>query len=105
MDNQQKALNLLGLATRARKLVSGTGIVLDTIRSKDASLVVLAKDASENTKKQFLNKCDYYHTPLIIDFSQAELSSAIGRERTVCAFTDDGFARTFKNCMSEKKGD
>lgn len=105
MDNQQKALNLLGLATRARQLVSGTGIVLETLRKNRAALVVLAADASENTKKQFLNKCEYYDTPLIIDFSQTEISSAIGKERTVCAFTDNGFARSFKNCVSKKKGD
>lgn len=105
MNNRKKALNLLGLAMRAGKLISGTNQVLESIRDQESSLVIVAEDASENTKKQFLNKCDYYQSPLVIIFYQAEISSALGRERTVCAFTDDGFAKSFKNCLTDKKGD
>lgn len=105
MNNRKKALNLLGLAMRAGKLTSGTNRVLESIRKQESSLVIVAEDASENTKKQFLNKCDYYQSPLVIIFCGAEISSALGRERTVCAFTDDGFAKSFKNCLTDKKGD
>ncbi len=99
MDNKTKALNLLGLAQRARKLQSGSPTVLTNIRSKQAKLVVIAEDASQNTKKQFLDKCDYYGIPSYITFSKAEISKAIGKERTVCAFTDNGFAQSFKKLL------
>jgi Ribosomal protein HS6-type (S12/L30/L7a) len=53
MNNKQKALNLLGLAIRARQLESGSPTVLDAIRKQRAQLVIIAEDASPNTKKQF----------------------------------------------------
>lgn len=99
MNNKTKALNLLGLALRARKLESGSPTVLTNIRNKNAKLVVIAEDASPNTKKQFLDKCDYYEIPSYIVFSKAEISKAIGKERTVCAFTDNGFAQSFKKLL------
>src|SRR5699024_4745620 len=98
MNNKLKALNLLGLAVRARKLESGSPTVLDAIRKQRAQLVIIAEDASPNTKKQFLDKCDFYEIPSYVLFSKDEISQAIGKERTVCAFTDNGFAQSFKNC-------
>ena len=99
MNNKTKALNLLGLAQRARKLESGSPTVLTNIRSKKAKLVLIAEDASENTKKQFLDKSEYYGIPSYITFSKEEISQAIGKERTVCAFTDNGFAQSFRKLL------
>src|SRR5699024_624011 len=99
MDNKAKSLNLLALALRARRLVSGTPTVLANIRNQKAQLVIIADDASANTKKQFLDKCDYYKIPSYIIFSKDEISQAIGKERTVCAFTDNGFAQSFKKLL------
>ena len=99
MNNKQKALNLLGLALRARKLESGSPTVLDAIRKQRARLVIVAKDASPNTKKQFLDKCDFYEIPSYVLFSKDEITQAIAKERTVCAFTDNGFAQSFKKLL------
>jgi len=99
MNDKQKALNLLGLSLRARKLESGSQTVMSSIRSKNAKLVIIANDASENTQKQFLDKCDYYKIPSYTLFSKEEISSALGKERTVCAFTDNGFAQSFKKLL------
>lgn len=46
-----RALSQLGLAMRAGKVVTGDEIVLKAIRSSEAKLVILAGDASDNTKK------------------------------------------------------
>ena len=99
MNNKQKALNLLGLGNRARQLESGSPTVLDAVRKNRAKLVIIAEDASPNTKKQFLDKCEYYKIPSYIIFSKAEISHAIGKERAVCAFTDNGFAQSFKKLL------
>ena len=99
MNNKEKALNLLGLALRARSLESGSPTVMGAIRSKNAKLVIIAEDASSNTKKQFLNKCDFYEIPSYVIFSKDEISQALGKERTVCAFTDNGFAQSFKKLL------
>ncbi|MFC6465499.1 L7Ae/L30e/S12e/Gadd45 family ribosomal protein [Marinilactibacillus sp. GCM10026970] len=96
MDNVQKSLNLLGLAQRSGNLISGEAIVLNAVRSRQAKIVILASDASENTKKQFLNKCEHYSIPVREDFDRNAISSAIGKIRTVAAITDGGFARSLQ---------
>ena len=99
MNNKERALNLLGLAQRAGKLISGEALVLQSVRSNKAKLVCLASDASDNTSKQFLNKCEYYDVPLVTAFSREELSHALGKDRTVCALMDDGFMHSLQKLL------
>lgn len=47
----QRTKNLLGLAARARKIVSGDELIT-AISKKKVSLVLVASDASDNTKKK-----------------------------------------------------
>lgn len=49
-------LQLLGLAARARKTISGEELVVKEIRSGKAKLVFLASDASANTSKKIQDK-------------------------------------------------
>lgn len=85
-------MNLLGLAQRSGNLISGEALVLNAVRSREAKVIILASDASENTTKQFLNKCEHYRIPVLNDFDRDEISNAIGKMRTVVAITDGGFA-------------
>lgn len=88
-----KLFNQLGLATRAGKLVTGDELVLKTIRSSEAKLVIVAGDASSNTRKKFRDKCATYKVPLMIGFDRERLGTSVGRpERVVLALTDQGFA-------------
>lgn len=87
------ALSRLGLAMRAGRVISGEEAVLEAIRSGEAKLVVLASDASENTKKKFRDKCSHYNVMLMTGGTRFELGAAIGKtERVVLAVTDEGFA-------------
>jgi ribosomal protein L7Ae-like RNA K-turn-binding protein len=89
--NQWKSL--LGLANRARKIVSGEELVLKEVRSKRAKLVLLSEDASANTTKKVTDKTSYYKVPLRKVINREELGNAIGREaRVVVAVLDEGFA-------------
>lgn len=54
---------LLGLANRARKVVSGEDLVIKEIRNARAKLVLLTEDASANTAKKVSDKCNYYKVP------------------------------------------
>lgn len=93
MTASNKALSRLGLAMRAGKLASGEEIVLKAIRSGEAKLVLLARDASDNTGKKFADKCKSYGVPLLVGFTRYELGAAVGKpERVVFAVTDRGFA-------------
>lgn len=91
--NHQKALNLLGLAMRAGKIVSGEELTLKAIRTNNISIVVVASNASENTRKKFKDKCNYYHIRYTELFTQEEISQSIGKYRMVCGVNDEGFAR------------
>ena len=54
---QNKVLRLLGLATRAGKIAFGTESVIDTIKKNKTSLVIVAKDAADRTKRKYTKNC------------------------------------------------
>lgn len=62
--NKEKILQFLGLATRARKLVTGEELVISEVRRGNAKLVIVAEDASENTRKKLHDKCNSYNVPV-----------------------------------------
>ena len=49
---KQRALNLLGMATAARKLISGEEQVIQSIQRQKGNLVICTKDCSANTVKK-----------------------------------------------------
>lgn len=86
-------LSLLGLAARARKLITGEELVIKEVRRHAVRFVIVAEDASEGTKKKIVNKCNYYKVPIRIVGSRYELGEAIGKgERVVIGVIDHGFA-------------
>ncbi|WP_430612282.1 YlxQ-related RNA-binding protein [Enterococcus sp. DIV0876] len=91
--NRTKALNMLGLAMRAGKLVTGEEMTLKEIRNEKAALIILASDAGKNTQKKIKDKSSYYEIPLLDAFSTEEISAAIGKPRMVIGILDQGFAR------------
>ncbi|MBL4952684.1 YlxQ family RNA-binding protein [Neobacillus sp. OS1-32] len=91
---QNQWLSLLGLANRARKIISGEELSINEIRSGKAKLVLLSSDASQNTTKKITDKCNSYNVPLKIVENRYLLGQAIGKEaRVVVAVLDDGFAK------------
>ncbi|CAI6027974.1 hypothetical protein COHCIP112018_00585 [Cohnella sp. JJ-181] len=93
MTTNDKTLSRLGLAMRAGKLVSGDETVLKSIRGGEAKLVVIARDASDNTRKKVADKCASYGVELLTGYSRYDLGSAVGKpERVLFAVTDQGFA-------------
>ena len=90
-----KILNLLGLATRARKIVLGEDFVLRAM-SKQNKVVFLANDAGENIRKKINNKAESFNCLVIDMYSSDQLSNAIGKQnRKVILVDDKGFNKTF----------
>ncbi|WP_335870756.1 YlxQ family RNA-binding protein [Bacillus sp. 2205SS5-2] len=86
-------ISLLGLANRARKVISGEELVIKEVRSGRAKLVILSQDASENTAKKVQDKCRTYGVPVKLVNNRETLGHAIGKEaRVVVALSDNGFA-------------
>ena len=77
---QNRILSLLGIAMKGRNLVSGEFQTLDAIRNGSAMLVIVAEDASGNTRKLFTDKCSYYGVPVELYGTKEELGRAIGKD-------------------------
>lgn len=94
MDNtNKKALSMLSIASKAGKVVSGGFMTERAIQDGSAKLVIIAEDASSNTKKKFTDKCSYYRIPYMVFGSSAILGNQIGRQdRKTVAVTDEGLA-------------
>ena len=89
-----KALSLLSLATKAGKTKSGEFMTEKEIKDGNAFLVIVADDASENTKKKFRNMCEFYEVPLSFYADKDTLGHAMGKEfRASLAVVDAGFAK------------
>lgn len=75
----KKVLGMIGLSTKAGKLVSGTDATIQEIEKNKVALVIVAKDASEKTKKNMKFICDKSKINFI-EFGEIEnLSRAIGK--------------------------
>ena len=91
---QNKALSLVSLATKAGKTVSGEFSTEKAVKDFTAELVIVAEDASDNTKKKFKNRCDFYEVPIYFYGDKDTLGHAMGKEfRASLAVTDEGFAK------------
>ena len=94
MNKNTNWLSTLGLAARARKLISGEELVVKEVRNQKAIVVLLANDASANTNKKIHDKCSYYNVPIKVVGDRYELGRAIGKEaRVVVAILDAGFGK------------
>ena len=93
----QEVLKLLGLATRAKKIVSGEEFCIEAIRKNQIKYLFLASDAGVNTTKRVTDKASFYNVPLDTGFTTEELSGAIGKNnRKVIGIIDIGFAKKMK---------
>ena len=91
---------MLGLANKAGKLVSGEDVVRNAIRQGKAKLLIISTDASENTKKRFLNAAEYYKVPVYIWGDKEQLGSSIGKsDRSVIGINDDNFKKSVLSLM------
>lgn len=84
----------LGLAFRAGKVVSGTDTVIEKLRKKQLYLILLASDASDNTKKKINDKAKTYETKVIETYDSQTISISIGKSNIkVIGITDEGFSK------------
>ena len=92
--NQSKAISMISLATKAGKTVSGEFCTEKEVKSGRAYLVIVAGNASDNTKKKFRNMCEFYEVPIYFYKDKDTLGHAMGKEfRASLAVLDEGFAK------------
>lgn len=99
----RKMLSLLGLATKAGKIASGEFQTEMSVKDGTAYLVLVAEDASDNTKKLFHDKCSFYKVPVYVIGTKEELGAAIGKEcRASVAVLEEGFAKAVQKKINEQ---
>ena len=94
MFNHHPVLFLLGLALRGGRLVIGEEPVEGIVRARDARILLLARDASDNT----FRRCRHFAEVgqclwITVPFTKDELGFAVGRSSVaIMAVTDVGLA-------------
>lgn len=101
-----KLYGMLGLAKRAGKVSTGAFICDKMIKSHRAKLVLLASDASENTKKAVRDSCCFHKVKLIELSDMSTLGHYTGGgDRAVVSINDNNFADAISDIyiLSETK--
>ena len=101
--NNDKVLSLLGLAKKAGKLKGGEYCVETEVKKGRAKLVIVAEDASDNTKKSYTDMCSFEKVPVIFYGNKETIGKCIGcEERAAVVLTDEGFANAVNKQISQK---
>lgn len=101
---QNKIYSLLGIAMRGRNVVSGEFQTESAVKDGSARFVIIAEDASDNTRKLFSNKCSSYQVPFVIYGTKEELGHAMGKDlRSSLAVTDTGIAKAIRKQLEESE--
>ena len=88
------ALHLLGLARKAGKIEVGEEPVGSICRARKAKVLILAKDAADNTVRRAQHFAEAGNTLCVqTPFTKGEIGMAVGREScAMAALTDAGMA-------------
>ncbi len=98
-----KVLSTLSLAKKAGQLESGALSTKKAVQEKRARLVIVAGDASENTKKEMKNMTAFYGIPIYFYSGKDDLGRSIGKEyRSMVAITHPGFADSVEEQLKDE---
>lgn len=107
---KDKVLGMIGLCRRAGRISAGGDRCSESVKKRAARLVIMAADASENTKKNIRNSCAYYNIFHIEYADKEQLGKSIGmRECSALSVNDENFAeaildRLGKSLRDKQKG-
>lgn len=95
------ALRLLGLAARAGAILPGTERVREAARSGEARYVVVAADASDNTRDKLLPMLEARGVPHVLAYDRFSLGDAVGRGPLgAVAVADVSFAERLRELLA-----
>ena len=109
MPQIERAQRYLGLAARARALVIGTPLICTALsraaKGKTPLVVLVAADASANTKKRLTDRTAFYGVACIpLPHTCAELAHVIGKKEALVAavgVTDENLAAAIRAALTE----
>ena len=104
MSKPDRVISMISIAAKGRNLVSGEFAVEKAVKCGKAYLVIVAEDASDNTKKQFSNMCEFYEVPMVVYGNKDTLGHFIGTQmRANIEITDEGIANSILKSVHNGK--
>lgn len=101
---ENRIYQMIALCQKARQLVAGEFAAKQAVLDKEAKLVIVATDASQNTKKLFNDKSSYRNISCKEWGTKEKLGSILGREpRAVIAIVDENFAKKIDEMISKSQ--
>lgn len=98
--NDKKIYSLLGLCKKAGFIAAGEFSTEKAVKSGVSRLVIVAKDASNNTKKNFRDMCEYYRVPYFEFGDKDGLGACLGFEyRASLSVNNEGLAKKITDIM------
>ncbi|MBQ7564813.1 MAG: ribosomal L7Ae/L30e/S12e/Gadd45 family protein [Lachnospiraceae bacterium] len=103
-NKPDRILSMLSIAQRGGNVKSGELQTEEAVKNGSAGLVIVADDASENTKKKFRNSCAFYEVPFRSYADKNTLGWAIGRDFRACvAVTEQGLAERIRELIDREQ--
>jgi ribosomal protein L7Ae-like RNA K-turn-binding protein len=94
LTRAKRLLDLLGLAARAGRLVSGTDAVRGGVRDGKVRRVIMAADASDTQRRKLTPLLEARRVPYTVVLTRDALGAAIGRgPASAIGLTDANFAK------------
>lgn len=101
MSNYQRLYGIIGLATKAGKLIAGTEACLEGIEKKNIKLILIAQDAAERTKKIVKEKCEKFNVSVYEILTIEEISKSIGKpNKAIIGLKENGFAEATEKIIN-----
>ena len=99
-----KIYGLIGLCQKAGQVVSGEQSCEIAIKKEQVFLLIVATDASANTRKLFKNRCSYRKIPLVEFGTKETLGNAIGKvKRASIGIVDENLANKIALLIEQSK--
>ena len=98
-----KALGLIGLSARARKIVYGADSTKEALEKGRVKLLIVSKEASEKTIKNFKFYSEKYNVPICIYGEIEDLSKSIGKKnKAILGILDENLAKEIKKIIPQR---
>ena len=98
---ERKLTNLLSMASRARRIVSGMTNCVEAIKKNEAKIILVAEDAKDRTKKEIFELSEKFSVRAYEILTKKALGNALGKEeRAIVGVLDEGFSKAVEKILS-----
>lgn len=101
---KNKFISFLGIAKKAGKCIEGYNKCEEELRNNKCALIIVSKEASQNTREKFERMTSVRNIPIIIGCSGEDLSQILGRDKiNIIGIIDTSMAAKLLELWKEKE--